>query len=73
MTEPVHVEVIETAQANCVGASSMKVFKNKIDRYLRRRVTHRIKIVGALGEPIASLSTYHLFFLALDGNLVKFF
>ena len=44
---------------DCVNASSLNMFKNKIDKYLRTGYT-LMKDCCALDKPMASLSTCHL-------------
>ena len=44
---------------DCVNASSVNVFKNRIDRF------------WTLDKPMASLSTCHLELVVWDGNLVQ--
>ena len=55
---------------DCVNASSVNMFKNRIDRYLIR-ATHRSENCWTLDKPMASLSTCHLELVVRDGNLVK--
>ena len=52
---------------DCVNASSVNMFKNRIDIYL----THRRENCWTLDKPMASLSTCHLELVVWDGNLVK--
>ena len=44
---------------DCITASSVNMFKNRVDTYLRRAGYTQMKIVG-LDKPMASLSTFHL-------------
>ena len=46
---------------DCVTASSMNMFKNKVDTYLRRAL-HIDEHCWTLHKPMASLSTCHLGF-----------
>ena len=52
---------------DCVNASSVNMFKNRIDRYLIRAGY----TCWTLDKPMASLSTCHLELVVRDGNLVK--
>ena len=45
---------------DCVTASSMNMFKNKVDTYLRRAGYAKIKKCWTLDKPMASLSPGHL-------------
>ena len=45
---------------NCVTASSVSMFKNKVDTYLRRAGYKYIIHCWTLDKPMASLSTFHL-------------
>ena len=47
-----------------------RMFKNRIDKYLRRAGYTEMNNCWTLNKPMASLSTCHLFF-AMIGNLVK--
>ena len=44
----------------CVTASSVNMFKDKVDTYLRRAGYTSMKTVWTLDKPMASLSTCHL-------------
>ena len=55
-----------TTTADCVNASSVNMFKNKIDKYLRwASMNNR----WTLDKPRTSFSTCHLGLSAMDGNL----
>ena len=57
---------------DCVNASSVNMFKNRIDRYLMGGgATHILENCWTLDKPMASLSTCHLELVVWDGNLVK--
>ena len=56
---------------DCVNASSVNMFKNKIDISDKGRLHIDEKIVGLFDKPMASLSTWHLELVAWDGNLVQ--
>ena len=55
---------------DCVNASSVNMFKNKIDRNMIR-VGYTDNNSQTLDKPMAFLSTCHLELVVLDGNLVK--
>ena len=53
---------------DCVNASSVNMFKNRIDRYMiRAGYTNG----WTLDKPMASLSTCHLELVVWDGSIVK--
>ena len=56
---------------NCVNASSVNMFKNKIDRYMIRAGYTEIKN-WTFDKPMASLLTCRMELVVLDGNLGKY-
>ena len=56
---------------DCVNASSVNMFKNRIDRYLIR-AGYTWENCCTLDKLMASLSTCHLELVVWDGNLVKY-
>ena len=56
---------------DCVNASSVNKFKNKIDKYLRRVGYTYMNNLRTLDKPMASLFTDHLG-LSLDGRIVQY-
>ena len=63
-------QIIFAHCTDCVNASSVNMFKNKIDKYLRRGVTCRGNIFGlSISQLLPCPLTIWAF--ALDGNLIK--
>ena len=56
---------------DCVTASSVNMFKNKVDTYLRRADYTEIKNVGVLISQWLPYPLAVLAFFCSDGNLVK--
>ena len=60
------INKLNILSTDCVNASTVNMFKNKIDKQLRMAGYTQVKHCWTLDKTMISLST-----VALDGNLVK--